>query len=357
MNGRLMNMNASKTHSGKKNLILTASLIGALLIAGCGGSGAPADGSTRTIPNPSTGSQLITGQALKGPMIDATVEVLSPDGKVLAAGLARNGHFELTADISAHAYVEIRTRGGYFVDEATGSRVDVSSDAGLHMFMAASEFSTGARQVVLTPETTIVAGLTRQLMQAGNSLQSSMEQATAIIEQQFIGESRPAGTTADMDVMTRFGMPLAPESMQDSLAWQRARAFSFYAQELDLAGDSVFRLMDALALDMHDSILDGLNAGDPISFPLSTGGLFDMTAHDHLLRFSQARTGMMQRDLSTVVNGDATTDFRHHLELMSVDLAPFDMLHQQYRDGISSTAENLAAENLPPFQHLPVLAD
>jgi FtsP/CotA-like multicopper oxidase with cupredoxin domain len=357
--GRLMKMNASKTQSGRTNLILAASLVSALLIASCGGSSGsePANGSTGTVPNPPTGSQLITGQALKGPMIDATVEVLGPDGNVLATGMARNGHFDLTTDISAHAYVEIRTRGGYFVDEATGSRVDVSSDAGLHAFVAMSEFSTGARQVVLTPETTIVAAMIRRLMQAGNSLQSSMEQATAIFEQQFIGDSRPAGTTADMDVMMRFGMPLTPENMQDSLAWQRARAFSFYAQELDLAGDSVFRLMDALALDLHDSMLDGRDAGEPISFPRVTGGLFDMTAHDHLLRFSQARAGTMQHDLGTVVNGDASTEIRHYLELMSVDLAPFDMLHLQHRNGISTTAENLAADNLPAFQHLPVMVD
>jgi FtsP/CotA-like multicopper oxidase with cupredoxin domain len=357
--GRLINTNTAKTHSGRMHLILATSLISALLIAGCsGGSSEPADdGPTGTIPSPPVGSQLITGQALKGPMIDATVEVLGPDGNVLATGLARNGYFELTADISAQAYVEIRTRGGYFVDEATGSRVNVSSDTGLHAFVAASEFATGTGQIVLTPETTIVAGMTRRLMQAGNSLQSSMEQARATLEQQFIGDSRPAGTTADTDIMMRFGTPLSPENMQDSLAWQRARAFSFYAQELNLAGDSVFRLMDALALDMHDSMLDGRDAGDPISFPLGTGDLFDMTAYDHMLRFSQARTGAMQHDLWTVINGDASTEFRHYLELMSVDLAPFDMLHQQHRDGISTTAENLAADNLPAFQHLPVMVD
>ncbi len=194
-------------------------------------------------------------------------------------------------------------------------------------------------------------------MQAGAGLQSSMAQAMETLDQQFIGDSRPAGTIADMDVMTHFGMPLTPADMHDSLAWQRARTFSHYAQNIGLAPASMFQLMDALAEDMHDSVLDGHAAGDPISFPHGTGGLFDMTAQDHMLRFAQARAGMMQQDLWTVFNGDASTEFRHHMELMSLDLAPFDLLHQQHRDGISTIADNLLADNLPEFQHLPVLSD
>ena len=354
----LVCMNLEKT--SRKVLALTnkrlfaVCLLSTLLVAGCGGGGSSNSG---VVAIPPASSQLITGQALKGPMSDATVEILSPDGNVLATGQALNGHFELSADISAHAYIEIRTRGGYFMDEATGSRIDVLSDEGLHAFVAAADFESRARQIVLTPETTIVAGMVRHSMQAGNDLQTSMAQAMGVFEQQFIGDSRPAGTSADMDVMTHFGMPFTPADMQDSLAWQRARTFSHYAQDMGLSPASMFQLMDALAEDMHDSLLDGHAAGGPISFPHAAGGLFDMTTQDHRLRFAQARAGMMQQDLLTVLNGDASTEFRHHMELMSLDLAPFDLLHQQHRDGISTTADNLLADNLPEFQHLPVLSD
>jgi hypothetical protein len=285
-------------------------LLSTLLVSGCGGGGSSNSTAAPILP---ASSQLITGQALKGPMSDAIVEILSPDGSVLATGQAVNGRFELSADISAHAYIEIRTRGGYFMDEATGSRVDVLSVEGLHAFVAAADFETRARQIMLTPETTIAAGMIRRSMLAGTGLQVSIDQAMETLEQQFIGDSRPAGTTADMDVMRRFGMPLTPADMQDSLAWQRARTFSHYAQDIGLAPASMFQLMDALADDMHDSMLDGRAAGDPISFPHATGGLFDMTEHDHLQRFAQARAGMMQQDLRTVFNGDASTEFRHHM--------------------------------------------
>ena len=352
-----MRMNALSIHGGRVNLILTTCLISALFVAGCGGSGGPADGSTVAIPNAPISSRLISGQALKGPMNDATVEVLRPDGSVIATGQVQSGHFELSAEVSAHAYIEIRTRGGYFMDEATGVRVDVSSDEGLHAMIAAADFATRARQVVLTPETTIVTHMIRQSMQSGSSLQDSRTQAMQTYQQQFIGDSRPPGTLVDMDAMMHFGAPLVPEDMQDALSWQRARTFSHYAQQIGLAPGSMFQLMEALALDMHDSLLDGLEIGDPISFPHATGEFFDMTEHEHMFRYSQARAGMMQSDLQTVFNGDASAEFRHHLELMSLNLGPFDMLHQQHLDGISTTTDNLAAGNLPAFQHLPVLSD
>ena len=350
-------MNTKSIHGGRLNLILATCLISTLFVAGCGGSDKPADESTGANPNPPIGSQLFTGQALKGPMNDAIVEILGPDGSVIATGQVQNGHFELSADVSAHAYIEIRTRGGYFMDEATGVRVDVSSDEGLHAMMAAADFATRAQQVVLTPETTIVTHMMRRSMQSGSSLQDSRTRAMQIYQQQFIGDSRPPGMLVDMDAMMHFGAPLDPVDTQDALSWQRARTFSHYAQQIGLAPGSMFQLMEALALDMHDSLLDGHEIGDPISFPHATGGFFDMTEHDPMFRYSQARAGLMQSDLQTVFNGDASTEFRHHLELMSLDLDPFDMLHQQHLDGISTTTDNLAADNLPAFQHLPVLSD
>jgi len=314
-------------------------------------------GAVVTPPPPSSNAQLITGQALKGPMNDAMVEILSPEGSVLATGQVQNGQFELSADISAHAYIEIRTRGGYFMDEASGSRVDVASDEGLHALVAAEDFANGSRKIVLTPETTVVAGMVMRSMQAGNSLQASMMQAMDTLNQQFIGESRPVGTDAAMDQMMRFGMPLIPSDAQDSLSWQRARAFSYYAQEIGIAPMSMFQLMDALAEDMQDSLLDGFAAGNPVAFQQAAGGLFDMTQHDHMLRFAQARAGLMQSDLAQVFNGDASPELRQYMELMAVDLTSFDLMHQQHLDGISTTANNLAADNLPDFQALPVLSD
>ena len=350
----LMDTILSAKNGGSAGLMIRACLAIAILISGCGGS---ADGPTGAAPNSPISSQLITGQALKGPITNATAEILSPDGSVMAIGPVQNGHFELSAEVSAYAFVEIRTRGGYFMDEATGVRVDVPPGEGLHAIVDAADISTHARQIALTPETTIVAHMIRRSMQSGNSLQGSMTQSMDVFQQQFIGDSRPPGTSADMDAMMHFGGPLAPVGARDALAWQRARTFSHYAEQLGLAPGSMFQLMEALALDMHDSLLDGHELADPISFPHATGGSFDMAAHDHSLRFSQARAGMMQRDLQTVFDGDASTEFRHHLELMSLDLTSFDMLHQQHRDGISTTTANLAADNLPAFQHLPVLSD
>ncbi len=290
-------------------------------------------------------------------MHDSTVEMLDPDGNVLASSQAQNGAFEFSADLSAHPYFELRTRSGYFMDEATGLRVDVASDAGLHALVSAEDMGAHAGQIVLTPETTILAGMARRSMQTGETLQNSMAQATQVLEQQFVRESRPAGTVLNDDIAARFGLPLTPVTAQDALAWQRARSFSHYTRAVGLGPESVFSLMEALAEDMHDAVLDGRAAGSPISFPTTGSGEFDMTLHDHGLRFSQARAELMRHDLLSVFNGESTSDFRQHLEFMSLNLAPFDWMHGQHRDGISTTADNLVADNLPSFQHLPELAD
>jgi FtsP/CotA-like multicopper oxidase with cupredoxin domain len=285
------------------------------------------------------------------------VEVLGPAGNVVASGQVHEGNFELSADISDHSYIEVRTRGGYFMDEATGARVDVSSTDGLHAMVSATDLTTHAGQLVLSPETTIVAGMVRRLMETGSGFDSAMDQAMEVLAQHFISDSRPPSVAADMDVIMHFGTPLVPADAQDALAWHRARAFSYYAHDLGLETGSMFELMDALAHDMHDGLLDGLAAGESIMVPGPAGEQFDMTAEDHALRFVQARAGMLHEDMWAVVDGRGTADFRHHLELMSLDLEPFDMLHDQHSQGISTTTENLAADNLPAFQHLPVLSD
>lgn len=331
----------------------------AMTVSACGGGGS---GGATPVNAPPTGgstpnSVTITGQALKGPMHDSTLEIMSPDGHVLASGHTRDGSFELTVDLAEHTYVEVRTRGGYFMDEATGSRVDVDPGDGLCAVVSAADLQSHAHEVVLTPETTIVAHMVRHSMGAGNGLQQAMTHAVDTYHGLFVGDSRPPGTESNADRPMHFGAPLTPAHAGDSLAWHRARAFSHYANETGLSPQSMFELMEALGLDMHDGALDGHAGGDPISLVQGSGATYHMPDHDHALRYAQARAGMLHHDLQTVFNGNGSTEFRHHLELMSLDLAPFDTMHEQHRDGIGSTADNLVANNLPEFQYLPVIAD
>jgi len=354
-----MKISSLLTYRFSTSLVAGAFLLIASTISGCGGGGS---GGATPVDVPPTGgttpnSVAITGQALKGPMHDSTLEVVSPDGAVLATGQTQGGNFDLTVDIADFPYVEIRTRGGYFMDEATGGRVDVDPGEGLCAIVSASDMQTRAHEIVLTPETTIIAHTMRHSMAAGDDLQQAMTHAVDTYHDQFVGESRPPGMGADADRPMHFGAPLDPANPEESLAWHRARAFSHYANEIGLAPQSMFELMEALGLDMHDGALDGHAGGDPISFMHASGSAFNMAEHDHALRYGQARAGMLHDDLLTVFNGEGSPAFRHHLELMSLDLAPFDTMHTQHRDGIATTTENLIADNLPAFQHLPVLTD
>jgi FtsP/CotA-like multicopper oxidase with cupredoxin domain len=336
--------------------LMSVCLLGALLTAGCGGGGA-APGAASATANPPPSSQLVAGQAVKGPLNDALVEILGSEGNLVATGQIRDGNFELSANITGQPFIEVRTRGGNFMDEASGVRVDVASTEGLHAMVPAADFATRTGKLVLSPETTVVAGMVRRYMQAGSGFAAAMGQATGLFEQHFISDSRPPSVSADMDVIMHFGAPLAPVAPRDALAWHRARAFSHYARNLGLGSGSMFQLMDALALDIHDSLLDGIGAGEPITIPVAGGRPFHMEDENHALRFAQARAGMLHQDLMMVVNGEATADLRHDLELMSLDLGSFDRLHEQHMLGIATTAANLAADNLPEFQHLPVLSD
>jgi FtsP/CotA-like multicopper oxidase with cupredoxin domain len=353
-----MKISSLLTHRFSTSLVAGAFLLVAITISGCGGGGS--GGTPVDVPptgGPTPNSVAITGQALKGPMHDSMLEIVDPDGTVLATGQTQNGNFGLTVDIADFPYVEIRTRGGYFMDEATGSRVDVDPGQGLCAIVSASDVQARAHEIVLTPETTIIAHTMRHSMAAGRNLQQAMTHAVDTYHNQFVGDSRPPGMGADTDRPMHFGAPLDPVNAEDSLAWHRARAFSRYAHETGLAPQSMFELMEALGFDMQDGVLDGHAGSDPISFMHASGGPFNMAQHDHALRYAQARAGMLHDDLFTVFNGDGSTEFRHHLELMSLDLMPFDTMHAQHRDGIATTAENLAADNLPAFQHLPVLID
>src|SRR5210317_1044238 len=248
-----MKISSLLTYRFTTSLVAAALLLVASTISGCGGGGS---GGATTVDVPPTGgstpnSVAISGQALKGPMHDSTLEVVDPDGDVLATGQTQNGNFGLTVDIADLPYVEIRTRGGYFMDEATGGRVDVDPAEGLCAIVSASDMQTRGHEIVLTPETTIIAHTMQHSMAAGSSLQDAMTNAVDTYHNQFVGGSRPPGMGADADRPMHFGSPLDPVSAEDALAWHRARSFSRYANETGLAPESMFELMEALGLDMH----------------------------------------------------------------------------------------------------------
>jgi len=319
--------------------------------SGTGGGGAPPS-------TPGSDAQVISGQALKGPFDDALVEVLDPAGNLLANGPVEAGQFELSVGVPAdHRYVEVRTRGGHFVDEATGRRVDVSASEGLSALISRSELSAHRLELVLTPETSVISELARGRLQAGSGFEGAMDEALRLYQQQFVRDSRPPQVASDTDSPIRFGTPLTPADAADTMAWHRARAFSRYAHDLGLGPESVFPLMDALARDMQDGRLDGSANGEPVTVPGPAGGVFHMDGVDHALRFAQARAGMLHDDLAELVENGASPALRRHLELMSLDLADFDRLRDQRSQGNLTTDANLASSELPEFSHLPELAD
>ena len=351
------------THISSRLTVLLVSIALSVLVSACGGgetgeSGLGTGGGGTPPSSPGSDAQVIAGQALKGPLDDALVEVLDPAGNVLASGPVQAGQFELSVGVPAdHPYVEVRTRGGHFVDEATSRRVDVPASEGLNALISRSELSVHRLELVLTPETSVISELARGRLQAGSSFEGAMDEALRLYQQQFVRDSRPPQVASDTDSPMRFGTPLTPDDTADVMAWHRAGAFSHYAQDLGLGPEFVFQLTNALARDMHDGRLDGLANGEPITVSGPTGGVFHMEDADQALRFSQARAGTLHEDVARLVDGAASPDLRRRLELMSLDLTDFDWLRMQRSQGISTTETHLAANDLPALPRLPELVD
>jgi FtsP/CotA-like multicopper oxidase with cupredoxin domain len=299
----------------------------------------------------------ISGEVLKARVDAAIIEVLDSTGHLLARGDVANGAFTVHDIPLRGPFVRVRTLGGHYLDEASGLRVDIPSNAGLGALIPIEALRTRGHDLLLTPETTIVAGIGHQFFADGQDLHAAIAHAEGLYHDAFILGTSPLAMRGTTEVVMHNGSVLAPTTEQEALAQNRAMAFSYYAGQLGLGPEDAFDLMDALVLDLHDGVLDGMNPDGPVYFTGVSGEAFFMDRFDHHTSYGQARARMMEDHLWQVVMGDASSELRHALELMGMHLAPYDDRHLWWADAASTTASNLAADDLPDFQHLPEFED
>jgi FtsP/CotA-like multicopper oxidase with cupredoxin domain len=314
---------------------------------GCGRDGEPPRGA----------SVSIRGEVLKGAVHGAMVEVLDAHGQLLARSDVRHGVFTIHGVPIHDTHLWIRTSGGHYLDEVSGARVDVPSGMGLATTIAVGDLVRRRGRVVLTPETTIVSGIANWLVANGEAPHMAMAHAADVFQDEFIRGTSPIVMRGTVERVIQHGSVLAPETEQEALARCRAMAFSYYAQHLGLGPGDVFPLMDALVADLRDGVLDAMSHGVGVHFVSVSGESVWLDGFDHRTDFAQARLRMMDDHLWQVALGDASSDLRHALELMGMDLAPYYELHLWWADAASTTAHNLASDELPDFQHLVELAD
>jgi FtsP/CotA-like multicopper oxidase with cupredoxin domain len=299
----------------------------------------------------------ISGEVLKARVDGAIVEVLDSTGQFLARGDVHDGAFAVHGVPLRGSFVRVRSFGGHYLDEATGLRVDIPSSAGLGAMIPIEELRTRGHELILTPETTIIDGMGHRFFEDGQGPHAAIAHAEGIYRDGFMMGTSPVAMRGTTEGVMHYGSVLAPTTEQEALARDRAMAFSYYARELGLGPGDVFDLMDALVLDLHDEALDGMNHAAPVYFTDRSGDVFHMDRFDHHTSYGQARARMMDDDLWQVAMGDASSGMRHALELMGMNLAPYENRYLWWADGAATTASNLAADDLPEFQHLPEFED
>lgn len=207
-----------------------------LVISACGGSGS-------STPSATTAS--VSGTVLAGPATGAVVTVKANGIEVArSAPTAADGSYtvvipipELSRDLNFEA------SGGTFPDEAT-STTGVALGA-FSAFAAAGTLTTGSN-VTIDPSSTIV-----QKLVAGGRTKVAADAAFAAA----------FGYTPDCSIKPAFATMSSASTTTQRLAGLRAAAFSQLTKDLGLTPDKQPELIQALADDLSDGVLDGLKTG------------------------------------------------------------------------------------------------
>jgi len=207
---------------------------GLLVACGSSGSSAPADAS-------------ISGTIVAAPVNGADVSVVDGAGNVVVAAVKTdaNGKYSLVIpNGSLGQDLIVKSSGGTFTDEATGN----SGTAGaMYAYASAGSISNGG-SVSATPGSTIIAEL---VMNHGKTKAEAETAFAAAFSYTPDMSVNPADATT---------VPAADETDDETLAGFRAGAFSQLAMDLGLSQNDQFDLFVALAQDLSDDTLDGVDA-------------------------------------------------------------------------------------------------
>ena len=232
-----MNLDAPARKGNKKSCVFAACCLAlvTLMISACGGSS--------TTPAATTA---ITGTVVAAPVAGATITVKNSGGATVATATSgSDGSYSVNIpDTSLAGDLLFETTGGAFTDEATGA-TGVAAGA-MAAYIAGGTLSATASTAHITPSSTIV----KKLVAGGKTL----TEAKTLFSATF-------GFTPDTTVKPDMASTAADAALMaaQKLAGFREAVFSQLTSDEGLAGDKQFELIDALATDLADGKLDGMN--------------------------------------------------------------------------------------------------
>ena len=193
----------------------------------------------------------ISGIIAAAPVNGADVSVVDGTGNEVVAAVKTdtNGKYSLVIpNGSLGQDLIVKSTGGIFTDEAT---TNPGTAGAMYAYTSAGSLSNGS-SVSATPGSTIIAEL---VMNHGKT----KAQAEAAFAAAF-------GYTPDMSVNPADATtaPAAEETDAETLAGFRAGAFSQLAMDLFLSQNDQFDLFAALAQDLSDDKLDGVDASGTV---------------------------------------------------------------------------------------------
>ncbi|HEC07250.1 MAG TPA: carboxypeptidase regulatory-like domain-containing protein [Thiolapillus brandeum] len=286
------------------------------LLTACGGGGG---GET---PSADDGNVTLSGSVFAAPVRGASVSLSDCNGNTVAAAVTSNDDGSYRFSIPASDLGQdlcIEATGGLFDDEATGTS---NRQAGrLSAFVAAGSYSSDA-SVHLTPGSTIIHDL---ITEYGKSPADSR----SLFENTF-------GYTPDVTVAPTDATNPTTSDKDSQRAGLRAALFSQLTFDLGLKTHEQFAMLEALAQDLSDGVLDGEDSSGTIQV---AGTSISLPA-DILNRYSNAMYNFR--------NGRENTDLTN-AELGSLPFAKMaltDSYKVEYLDGGMMTMEGKSAFTL-----------
>ncbi len=196
-------------------------------------------------------AQTLLKQRLMAGAVTGSVVVSDADGNDVATGNVTDGTFSLTLPISELDEVLTFIVTGSYTDEVSGDTVNLSSANPLALIMAANQFTAGdTGNAPVSPESTVIHHLVRQH-------NMTMTQATAAFQNAFGYQPNMAAVLFDPSTTDSATAAARPQADRDAAF--HAGVFSQLANDLNLSGDDIAAMLAALADDLSDDSLDGVD--------------------------------------------------------------------------------------------------
>jgi len=192
----------------------------------------------------------ISGTIVAAPVNGAQVSVVDGNGNVVAGPVNTNSTGQYTLNVpnsSLNQDLIVKSTGGTFTDEATGN----NGVAGEMFAYAPANSLDDGDNICATPGSTIIANL---IMNHNKTMSQAQE-----------AFSNAFGYTPDVSVTPVDATLTGVEASEAAkLAGFRAAAFSQLAMDLGLSQNDQFEMFAALAEDLSDDVLDGINSSSSV---------------------------------------------------------------------------------------------